>query len=114
MITLKDDEYKADKLWLNIGPMTLRIAKSSTGVSIAAFRTGAGELVDSYTLNDEDFETEEDSDELCGTCDGSGEGQYDGSTCSRCKGTGVLPVEVDDEEGASEHYRLKQEEGLMV
>ncbi len=57
---------------------------------------------------------DEDSDELCWKCDGSGEGMYDGSVCSRCKGTGVLPVEVDDEEGASEHYRMKREEELTA
>ncbi len=27
-------------------------------------------------------------DEICGTCNGSGEGQYDGSTCPSCKGSG--------------------------
>lgn len=27
--------------------------------------------------------------EICGTCNGSGEGFFDGSTCSSCKGSGI-------------------------
>jgi len=27
---------------------------------------------------------------VCGYCDGSGEGRYDGTRCSTCKGKGVL------------------------
>lgn len=48
-------------------------------------------------------------DEMCSTCNGSGEGMYDGSTCRRCKGWGGWPepchacegtglVDVDEEE----------------
>ena len=33
---------------------------------------------------------DEDDEELCGWCNGSGEGGHDGSTCSECKGTGVV------------------------
>ena len=47
-----------------------------------------------------DFEKEEETEccdncedgklnEICGTCNGSGEGQYDGSTCSICGGKGI-------------------------
>ena len=36
-------------------------------------------------------------DDTCPTCSGSGEGKYDGSTCSRCHGRGVLPGETDYE-----------------
>lgn len=28
---------------------------------------------------------------LCGTCDGTGEGMYDGGQCHACKGKGVKP-----------------------
>lgn len=37
---------------------------------------------------EEEEEEEEDEDEICGACNGSGEGMYDGSTCSACKGAG--------------------------
>jgi DnaJ-class molecular chaperone len=33
---------------------------------------------------------------LCSTCDGSGEGMWDGSICSTCRGSGVDP-NGDDE-----------------
>jgi hypothetical protein len=36
-------------------------------------------------------------DEICSWCSGSGEGMYDGSTCGKCHGSGVEPVERDDE-----------------
>ena len=39
---------------------------------------------------------DEFEDEPCGHCNGSGEGMYDGSTCSWCKGTGVEPRINDD------------------
>lgn len=32
---------------------------------------------------------EADEPEICGQCNGSGEGMYDGSRCSRCHGTGA-------------------------
>lgn len=32
---------------------------------------------------------EEMGDNTCTLCNGSGEGMYDGSTCSSCKGLGV-------------------------
>ena len=30
---------------------------------------------------------------LCGQCDGSGEGRYDGSVCQTCKGMGEVREE---------------------
>jgi DnaJ-class molecular chaperone len=41
---------------------------------------------------DEDYE-----DEICSACSGSGEGMYDGSTCYKCKGSGVEPVEIEED-----------------
>lgn len=39
----------------------------------------------------------------CGTCNGSGEGMFDGSTCSHCRGSGEEweedEVIEDDEDG---------------
>jgi DnaJ-class molecular chaperone len=43
-------------------------------------------------------EIEEDEDEICSWCSGSGEGMYDGSTCQKCKGSGVEPVEKDEDD----------------
>jgi len=34
--------------------------------------------------------------ELCNNCAGSGEGQYDGSTCIVCKGSGSVVMECTD------------------
>ena len=31
------------------------------------------------------------SDDICPSCCGSGEGQYDGTICHACKGRGVAP-----------------------
>jgi DnaJ-class molecular chaperone len=40
---------------------------------------------------------EDDDDEICSGCSGSGEGMYDGSSCYKCHGSGVEPVEKDDD-----------------
>ena len=42
---------------------------------------------------------DEEDEGICVACNGSGEGQHDGTTCSSCKGSGVdrAPVERDDE-----------------
>jgi DnaJ-class molecular chaperone len=45
---------------------------------------------------DEDIE-EDDEDEICSWCSGSGEGMYDGSTCQKCRGSGVEPKEKKDD-----------------
>ena len=31
----------------------------------------------------------QDDDELCGRCNGSGEGMYDGTRCGACGGSGI-------------------------
>ena len=42
-------------------------------------------------------DTDIDEDDICSACSGSGEGMYDGSTCYKCHGRGVEPVEKDDD-----------------
>lgn len=42
-------------------------------------------------------EDEDDEDEICSGCSGSGEGMHDGSSCYKCHGSGVEPVEKDDD-----------------
>jgi DnaJ-class molecular chaperone len=44
-------------------------------------------------MDDEDYE-----DEICSGCSGSGEGMYDGSRCYKCHGSGVEPVEKEDDD----------------
>jgi len=41
---------------------------------------------------------DDDEDEICSACSGSGEGMYDGSTCYKCKGCGVEPRERQDDD----------------
>ena len=42
-------------------------------------------------LHQEENEEEDDSEYDCPHCGGTGEGQYDGQTCSVCRGKGVCP-----------------------
>lgn len=42
-------------------------------------------------LHEEEDEEEDDSEYDCPHCGGTGEGQYDGQTCSVCRGKGVCP-----------------------
>ena len=43
-------------------------------------------------VHEEEVEVEEDDSEYdCPHCGGTGEGQYDGQTCSVCRGKGVCP-----------------------
>lgn len=43
-----------------------------------------------YEDRDPDFEEkDEEEEEICTSCNGSGEGQHDGTRCSCCKGRGV-------------------------
>lgn len=39
----------------------------------------------------------EPEDEICSWCSGSGEAMYDGSCCRLCHGSGVEPVERNDD-----------------
>ncbi len=49
---------------------------------------------------DECEECEDGTFEIgCSTCNGSGEGMYDGFTCHACKGKGVVLMECNEYEG---------------
>ena len=39
---------------------------------------------------------------ICPTCNGSGEGMYDGTTCHVCKGHGTILVDEDEQENDDE------------
>ena len=45
--------------------------------------------------DDESAPTGETESVICGDCNGSGEGSYDGSTCRTCRGSGEVEVEVE-------------------
>ena len=47
---------------------------------------------------DENEHIEDEEDEICSGCSGSGEGMYDGSRCYKCHGSGVEPVEKEDDD----------------
>ena len=52
------------------------------------------------TMNDdyiEEHDDDEDEGMICPACNGSGEGMYDGSTCSRCGGYGEISANEDDD-----------------
>jgi DnaJ-class molecular chaperone len=40
-------------------------------------------------MNTEEIKDDFYEDNLCTSCNGSGEGMWDGSTCSTCKGKGI-------------------------
>jgi len=44
----------------------------------------------------EDFD-EDDEEHMCDWCNGTGEGQYDGSSCRKCHGTGMMPFDGGDD-----------------
>lgn len=44
--------------------------------------------------DDEDY----DEDYICTRCNGSGEGMWDGSNCTKCGGTGGYPKHYKDED----------------
>jgi DnaJ-class molecular chaperone len=39
----------------------------------------------------------DNDDDYCSSCDGTGEGQWDGLSCSTCKGKGYLVGQDDDD-----------------
>ena len=49
-----------------------------------------------YELSQLAQEHDDDDPDICPTCNGSGEGQYDGTHCRSCRGSGVLRYPSDD------------------
>lgn len=51
---------------------------------------------------------------ICPYCNGSGEGMYDGTRCSTCKGSGEISDEEPDDGGREdyeyERYRQRKED----
>lgn len=43
----------------------------------------------------EEMRVDVEEDDTCPTCQGCGEGMYDGSRCSTCKGKGVIRPETE-------------------
>lgn len=52
---------------------------------------------------------EEIEDLICPHCNGSGEGQFDGTHCISCKGSGVEQFEFEDESFDALHDELPDE-----
>jgi len=45
--------------------------------------------MDNYDCDDDIDPDNPDQNNICPACDGSGEGQHEGTTCPKCKGKGV-------------------------
>lgn len=45
---------------------------------------------DEYGEDDDEYDEDnyDDDDDICALCDGTGEGQFDGQRCTRCRGRG--------------------------
>ena len=52
-------------------------------------------------------------DNLCQSCNGTGEGQVDGSTCYTCKGSGVARDYKEEEEAKAEAADYWNDERLL-
>ncbi len=50
----------------------------------------------------------EEDDVLCRYCDGTGEGQVDGSRCRSCSGSGIAASEVPDWEDDRRDYEREE------
>jgi len=48
------------------------------------------ELEDAACALIKEIENNDDSDNICASCNGSGEGHYEGTTCRNCKGKGTV------------------------
>lgn len=56
----------------------------------------------------DDCDLENPEDEICGNCNGSGEGYVDGSRCTVCKGSGVEPPEQEEMDFDNNTYEDEQ------
>jgi hypothetical protein len=52
---------------------------------------------------DEDDDNYEDEEPMCSSCNGTGEGMYDGSRCRVCGGSGVEEKDYDDYDGPDDY-----------
>jgi DnaJ-class molecular chaperone len=50
---------------------------------------------DNYEDPCEELDEEEEYDDTCTWCGGTGEGMYDGASCRKCHGTGIEPRDDD-------------------
>lgn len=69
------------------------------GVSLDTYGQNFDRIFGKPAEEPEEVEEPEDDDEddLCSACNGSGEGMYDGSTCSTCHGYGHERPERDED-----------------
>lgn len=58
---------------------------------------GEDEDAENAEESEDNEDNEEDDDNTCPTCVGTGEGMYDGASCSNCGGKGFLRPEPDDD-----------------
>ena len=49
-------------------------------------------------------DTDDGEPEICGYCNGSGEGMHDGTRCSYCRGTGVIH-DMEEQEDRRDYER---------
>jgi hypothetical protein len=72
--------------------------------------TGIDDLFNDEEPEDEEVAGEDEEDRICGACNGSGEGMFDGTRCSSCRGTGEEPRESDfDDFDPPDDYRESQD-----
>lgn len=91
--------------------LSLHVDVSSTGVSVWYWIDGECDSADEDFAAGTDrlaatcraiaraveaVESAGDTDLICGSCNGSGEGQHDGTTCRSCRGSGSASRETDD------------------
>jgi DnaJ-class molecular chaperone len=55
-------------------------------------------MTDKKALEEAFDELEYEDDEACSWCGGCGEGMYDGAACRKCHGSGVEPIEKEDDD----------------
>ena len=82
------DLMKALKLIANAENSALDLAYCK-GIARAAIANAQDGI--QRAMQEDGVEEEDDSEYDCPHCGGTGEGQYDGQTCSVCRGKGVCP-----------------------
>ena len=82
------DLMKALKLIANAENSALDLAYCK-GIARAAIANAQDGI--QRAMQEDRVEEEDDSEYDCPHCGGTGEGQYDGQTCSVCRGKGVCP-----------------------